>query len=357
MKTKVVAVFSSLILTFFLGIFVGGHINIPREVPREVIVPREAKLETAKTIYETNNVLISQLHWKDLESTDYRAYKRNLQSIGCPEQTIADILRADITSQYQDRLGKLRAKAQLADRFGSKAEKARIAQDKATVEKEMNTVLTELLGEYAIPPADISAYSYIAKEKQKQVAAIVKKYATPSGLGPWSSQEALIASNDAVKARNAEIQAILSPEEYENYMLINSGQAKVTQHFLAGIAPTEEEFRKVFSAIEPQGLRSFNGKFDSAVDQKFREALSPQRYEELMNLQKPESKMITQQAQMMGLDSEDIRRVVQILSARPDAEVAREELNKFLPERTASTLVAMAKSMRPPASQRTRSPK
>jgi hypothetical protein len=41
--------------------------------------------------------------WSQLESTDYRIYLANLRNIGCPEQTIRDILTADVDSVYAQR--------------------------------------------------------------------------------------------------------------------------------------------------------------------------------------------------------------------------------------------------------------
>jgi hypothetical protein len=41
--------------------------------------------------------------WSQLESTDYRTYLANLRNIGCPEQTIRDILTADVDSVYAQR--------------------------------------------------------------------------------------------------------------------------------------------------------------------------------------------------------------------------------------------------------------
>jgi hypothetical protein len=48
------------------------------------------------------------LHWSDLESDDYPTYIRNLRSIGCPEQTVRDIITADIKALYDTKLQALR---------------------------------------------------------------------------------------------------------------------------------------------------------------------------------------------------------------------------------------------------------
>ena len=49
----------------------------------------------------TNIVARRQLFsWQDLESGDYAIYVANLRDIGCPEQTIHDIIIADVNALY-----------------------------------------------------------------------------------------------------------------------------------------------------------------------------------------------------------------------------------------------------------------
>ncbi len=40
--------------------------------------------------------------WSQLEAGDYPTYMRNLRAVGCPEETIRDIITADIDSQYAE---------------------------------------------------------------------------------------------------------------------------------------------------------------------------------------------------------------------------------------------------------------
>lgn len=46
---------------------------------------------------------IKPFHWGQLESADYRTYIVNLRGIGCPAQTIHDIIAADLDSLYASR--------------------------------------------------------------------------------------------------------------------------------------------------------------------------------------------------------------------------------------------------------------
>lgn len=46
-------------------------------------------------------------HWRQLEAADYRTYIANLRSVGCPEQTVRDIISADLHTRYAPRLAEL----------------------------------------------------------------------------------------------------------------------------------------------------------------------------------------------------------------------------------------------------------
>ena len=41
--------------------------------------------------------------WKSVESADYKTYLANLRAAGCPEETIRDIIRADVTKLYDEK--------------------------------------------------------------------------------------------------------------------------------------------------------------------------------------------------------------------------------------------------------------
>ena len=60
--------------------------------------------EAPVTQVKTNIVLRRQLFsWREVESADYPTYVANLRQIGCPEQTIRDIIIADVNALYSRR--------------------------------------------------------------------------------------------------------------------------------------------------------------------------------------------------------------------------------------------------------------
>jgi hypothetical protein len=77
---------------------------------------------------ETPSPSEKTFHWSEIESEDYRQYLANLRRIGCPEQTIRDIITTDVDSLYADR------RLELAKHFSTKEleRKIRALRDEET---------------------------------------------------------------------------------------------------------------------------------------------------------------------------------------------------------------------------------
>src|SRR5690348_11397855 len=57
--------------------------------------------DASKNLARTNYVVRKQIFsWREIESPDYPTFISNLRSIDCPEQTIRDIIIADVNSLY-----------------------------------------------------------------------------------------------------------------------------------------------------------------------------------------------------------------------------------------------------------------
>lgn len=77
--------------------------------------------------------------WAQIESSDYRTYIGNLSRIGCPEQTVRDIITADVHALYAPRL------ARLEERRGnsSKPPVGSYVATRAAAEAELNSLRSE----------------------------------------------------------------------------------------------------------------------------------------------------------------------------------------------------------------------
>src|SRR2546426_2113445 len=70
----------------------GNALSLPAGSELSTInVQPEAKVATTPEVM----VVTNQFRWRQLETEDYRAYIARLRAIGCPEQTIRDIVIAD----------------------------------------------------------------------------------------------------------------------------------------------------------------------------------------------------------------------------------------------------------------------
>src|SRR5438045_9775863 len=72
-----------------------GH-HQPEQVQTEEPAPAAPAPEPVVITNVEREVITNQIQWAQLESEDYRTYIARLRSIGCPEQTIRDIIIADL---------------------------------------------------------------------------------------------------------------------------------------------------------------------------------------------------------------------------------------------------------------------
>src|SRR5437867_3702515 len=113
--------------------------------------------ETAPSAAQAEELKIERppFHWSQVESRDYRQYIANLRSIGCPEQTIRDIILADVNKLFEPREAPF--KAQLAGfqaqpwndpstEPGNSKEQFALRKQLREVEKEKQAVIKDLLG-------------------------------------------------------------------------------------------------------------------------------------------------------------------------------------------------------------------
>src|SRR5215831_6573744 len=76
---------------------------------RRETTPRSAStinsLDAAAAAQSRPNVVVRRqfFSWLEVESADYPTYIANLRNIGCPEQTIRDIIIADVNALYSRR--------------------------------------------------------------------------------------------------------------------------------------------------------------------------------------------------------------------------------------------------------------
>ena len=127
---------------------------------RQAEAPAEAEkamatIDAAPPATATPPVEAKRFHWSQIESSDYRAYVANLRGIGCPEQTIRDIIGADVDTLYAPRRKPLE---KLVARGGAASSVAEV--DLRELRRQETDVIAALFG---LPPAATNTPSEVVE--------------------------------------------------------------------------------------------------------------------------------------------------------------------------------------------------
>ena len=122
-------------------VFVTNYVPVARSTPLTIVT-------NTVTVGATN-----EFRWAQLESEDYRAYITRLRAIGCPEQTIRDIIIADIDKLLAPRMQATSPRTQdvkywqpLEQELWEGTEQRAAWQQQRTLDFEKREVIRELLG-------------------------------------------------------------------------------------------------------------------------------------------------------------------------------------------------------------------
>jgi LysM repeat protein len=262
--------------------------------------------------------------WRDVESTDYPTYIANLRDIGCPEQTIRDIIIADINAMYSRRRAlEILTPGQQWWRAEPDTNVVAVAAEKSrALDDERRALLGRLLGTNweggdlvnlprpsrpgvvldgpvlgALPADTKQAVEEINMRLQDKLQAYLDAQKR-AGKDPDPAELAKLRQQTRV-----ELQGVLAPPELEEYLLRYSDNATSLRTELGQLkyfAATPDEFRAIFRStdlLDEQiallaGATDANsvGQRKSLEDQRdnaIKLALGPKRYEEFVLLHDP----------------------------------------------------------------------
>ncbi len=235
-------------------------------VTNEVQAARSAKPARGEKLIQTVTVTHEkEFDWGSVESQDYREYIENLRAIGCPEETIRDIIIADINKLYASKIAALYPspkdfKFWRVDDRKARTEEKGLARSRHELEQEKRELIQQLLGiDYDAelarasgrPDSDASRYGFLSPEKQEQAKTLREKYRQMERElfkdgSAWTPEKR--AKFTALRAEGEkEMANALGPVDFEQYQLRNSNTAKNMREDLTGFQPDEDEFRKIFA--------------------------------------------------------------------------------------------------------------
>jgi len=270
MKPKVALVISILVNIALAGVVY--HFATSRTPEQSSASPAPASI-TAATARETRTapaavtIVTNQsgqsFGWQMVESADYRRYIANLRAIGCPEETIRDIITADVNKLFESRRKEITASTNKFEfwKAGNPFEAAIMDPDRIekmqALAKEKRALLKELLGVEPEEKAELfgginpfeSMLDFLSPAKQNDVMDIFMKFQAKQAKlfsGGQPDAEDMKAMQKMKKEMDAEMAGILSPKEYEDFQLRMSDTAMQMRMQLASLDPNEQEFRDIF---------------------------------------------------------------------------------------------------------------
>lgn len=202
--------------------------------------------------------------WDSLASRDLRVYARNLREVGCPEETIKDIMLAEANRMYglQERALKVRPEhiapwetAALYDRRSGETKLRQLLEEKRNLLKELTGLDVGIDMPSRLAGRDLQkfegAFGSLAQDKQAQVRAIMENYWAQSDdikqrtlgyLEPEDRAEFLRIKSE----RRDALAKLLTPEEMRDFEIKTSDVTPWLKSRFEGFEVTGDEFNKVF---------------------------------------------------------------------------------------------------------------
>ena len=295
-------------------------------------VTRVVKLKPASTGTDASG----NFSWQAVESDDLKRYVANLRAIHCPEETIQDIVVAEVNRRFAAREASLKLRPQYAKpwelsalnsgRYGDQSQKLRqLLREKQALLKDLLGVDVSLdfpaTSEFRNDEKFEAALKWIPESKRDQARAIQAAYQDKTaelqqrtrGLFEPEDQE----ESKRLRAERREALAkLLTPSELEDFDLRTSSTASSLRSQLTGFDPSEKEFRALFRLRQQQdefnaSLSGLTGADQAAqqkraeasqqMEQQIKAALGDARYSEYQRSQDSGFRTLTQLAEQNGL--------------------------------------------------------
>jgi hypothetical protein len=271
--------------------------------------------------------------WRLLESADFKRYIENLRSVCCPEQTIQDIIIAEVNKLYAGKEAALRLRPEHlkpwevfgASRYTEMDRERKFRQ----LMREKRALLKDLLGidvPQEVPSiwarssdsAQEAALAKLPEGKRELVRDIQEQLwdkqqeLQARTMGFWEPEDQQEMQRLQKEYRDA-LSKTLAPDELLEYQLATSPTARNLRSELSAFSASDQEFRDIFrlrqqvedATMDLQGNdQEANRKRMEAhqqMDQQLRSMLGDQRYAEYQRSRDYQYRNLTRLARDNGL--------------------------------------------------------
>ncbi len=226
---------------------------------------------------ENTVVVTNSLQWAQLESEDYKTYVARLRAIGCPEQTIRDIIIADLDKLLAPELRAAHGRRNELNYWHSEEEE--LVNDvnpreafarQREIDKRKREILRELvnadLARERMKASGQEDYyerrlSFLPEDRRTRVRELLEKFDEEEQKirDKETEDNGVLSAADRAQLRtlrqqrDSELENALTPQEQTQYELWLSPVANEIRHALYGMNATEQEFLTIY-----QAKKSFN---------------------------------------------------------------------------------------------------
>lgn len=212
-------------------------------------------------------------NWAQLFSaTDLKGSIQRLRAVGCPEETIQDLVSAEVTRRYAEKSQAIWRRTD-EDKYwvATNQEEMMAGSERskqyAALEKERVALLTDLLGfdpqkrqreESGIPDYRDRQLGFLPTEKREAVQRYLEEFQSKENdhyrrnRGLYDAQERAERKElQAEKERG--LAALLSPEEFRQWELRSSQMASQLQSEITTMSLTQPQYETLFSLRKQAG--------------------------------------------------------------------------------------------------------
>ena len=240
----------------------------PPVAPAAMVVVTNLAARPVAVVGVTNTVVMG-FRWSQLESPDYHRYVANLKAIGCPRDTLIDIVVADVEKLYAGRIAALtRPESTNVFRYWDtrRADQSRWQNTAwrrqfGALNKEKTELLNELLGKgwqreqqkrWGGDDWNDRRLAFLTPAQRERLRELDEDFNTrmqevwERNVGGEIGAEDKARLKDLEREKRERTAQLLSPAELEQYDLSVSSTAEALRNELLGFNPTEAEFKTLF---------------------------------------------------------------------------------------------------------------
>lgn len=290
-------------------------------------------------------------NWQALDSPDLPQLIANLRAVGCPEQTVRDIVLGRINRQFAAREAQLQLRPEHvnpweAARWTASERRAKQRQLRE-LERHKRRLLKELLGIDQPPdlteryssgdlPRVQAAYAALPDTKRELVFQIQEQFwdqleeLEERTRGYWEPED--LAEYRRLRAQyNQALAEVLTGTELEDFLIATSPLGRQLRTELAAFAPSDQELRLILRlrqqfpdlfdpppdyepSSDPQAAAQL-AQAQHHYEQQLKAALGETRYADYQRAQDPQYKILARLVQEAGLSPEVTRQAYEVQQA------------------------------------------